>query len=119
MGFRRAGKSVNINLGGTDACCKSRTGCKILENKNKLAQQLLELALAYNLSGFTQDWEFAHSFYWEGYNETMSYVAEVLRPHGIGLGLSINSAVEKKRYVDGVDPTGCPAYRNVPWASIL
>jgi hypothetical protein len=52
-------------------------------------------------------------------NETMSYIAGVLRPHGIGLGISINSGCERAAYVDGAAPSCCPAYRNVPWAAVL
>lgn len=43
----------------------------------------------------------------------MAYVASVLAPHHIGLGISINSACENKDYVGGSDPTCCPAYRDV------
>ena len=45
------------------------------------------LALLYNLTGFTMDWEFGKAWYWAGYNQTMSFVAEKLKPHSIGLGI--------------------------------
>ena len=51
-----AGKTVNIDLSGGAECCTSETDCKILENKEQFAAQVLELALLYNLSGFTMDW---------------------------------------------------------------
>ena len=117
--FLDAGKSVNVDLSGEAACCASKDDCTILENKEKLAQQLLTLAQTYGLSGYTQDWEFGKAFNWHGYNETMAHVASVLAPHNIGLGISINSGCENKGYVDGSDPTCCPAYRDVPWAAVL
>lgn len=83
-----------MDLSGGAACCRSKTDCTIRENKEALASQVLEVALLYNLSGFTMDWEFGDSFNWDGYNETMGLVAETLRPHGIGLGISINSRCE-------------------------
>lgn len=51
--FLRAGKSVNVDLSGEAACCRSATDCTILEHKEALASQVLEVALRYNLSGFT------------------------------------------------------------------
>jgi hypothetical protein len=64
------------------------------------------------------DWEFGDTFNWDGYNQTMALVAETLRPHGVGLGISINSRCEA-----GVgshsDPSCNPAYRNMPWAAVL
>eukprot|EP01045_Picozoa_sp_COSAG04_P039792 COSAG04_NODE_11323_length_716_cov_8.920583_1_plen_97_part_10 len=70
--FLDAGKSVNVDLSGEAACCASKDDCTILENKEKLAQQLLTLAQTYGLSGYTQDWEFGKAFNWHGYNETMA-----------------------------------------------
>ena len=49
----------------------------------------------------------------------MSYVASVLRPHGVGLGISINSGCERESYASGAGPSCCPAYRNTPWAAVL
>ena len=80
-----------MDLNGYASCCRSASNCTILENKEKLAAQLLEIATKYKLSGFSMDWEFAESFNWAGFNQTMAYVAGVLRPHGLGLGISINS----------------------------
>ena len=114
-----AGKTVNIDLSGGAECCTSETDCKILENKEQFAAQVLELALLYNLTGFTMEWEFGKAWYWAGYNQTMSFVAEKLKPHGIGLGISINSACERAAYASGAGPSCCPAYRNVPWAAVL
>lgn len=57
-----AGKTVNIDLSGEAACCSSTSDCKILENKENLAAQILELALLYNLTGFTMDWEFGDAW---------------------------------------------------------
>lgn len=62
--FLQAGKSVNVDLSGEAACCASKDDCTILEHKEQLAQQLLTLAQTYNLSGYTQDWEFGQAFYW-------------------------------------------------------
>ena len=93
--FIAAGKTVSVALEGTGdmaSCCASADNCTMLENKGALAQQLLELALKYGLTGFTGDWEFdgaALDFYWAGWNETMAHIAAVLRPHGIGIGNSI------------------------------
>eukprot|EP01051_Picozoa_sp_SAG22_P018417 SAG22_NODE_3095_length_1946_cov_1.397401_2_plen_223_part_00 len=49
----------------------------------------------------------------------MSHIASVLRPHNIGLGLSINSICESKSLAVSSDPTCAPAYRNTPWAAVL
>ena len=109
--FRAPGKTMNVDLSGEAACCKNATDCTMLKNKEALAQQLLELALTYNLSGYTQDWEFGEAFNWAGYNETMTYIAGVIKPHGIGLGISIDSGCENKvkDYASGSDPTCCHA----------
>ena len=48
----------------------------------------------------------------------MTYVAGVLRPHDIGLGLSINSNCEAGPYSSS-DPSCDPAYRDTPWAAVL
>eukprot|EP01046_Picozoa_sp_COSAG06_P000633 COSAG06_NODE_18_length_34640_cov_31.179989_9_plen_398_part_00 len=116
--FLRSGRTVNVDLSGAAACCRSKTDCTILENKHALASQVLDIALLYNLSGFTMDWEFGQSFNWGGYNETMAFIAETLRPHGIGLGISINSNCEAGPGSSS-DPSCNPAYRNTPWAAIL
>jgi hypothetical protein len=42
----------------------------------------------------------------------------VLRPHGIGLGISINSNCEAG-FNSSSDPSCDPAFRNTPWASVL
>ena len=123
--FLRAGKEVNVQLAGTAACCKSPTDWivnTILENKEGLAQDVLELALLYNLSGFTQDWEFgakSGDWWWAGWNRTMAHVAAVLRPQGIGLGLSVNSVCGSESLAVASDPTCAPAYRDTPWAAML
>ena len=52
--YRAAGKEVNVQLSGGAACCKSPSDCTILANKEALAQDVLQLALLYNLSGYTQ-----------------------------------------------------------------
>ena len=87
--YRAAGKEVNVQLSGGAACCKSPSDCTILANKEALAQDVLQLALLYNLSGYTQcatrcshssaletllvchlkrcrgrDWEFGAPFHW-------------------------------------------------------
>ena len=55
----------------------------------------------------------------QGYKETMAHIASVLRPHGIGLGLSINSVCESRSLAVSSDPTCAPAYRDTPWAAVL
>ena len=62
--------------------------------------------------------EFGQSFNWDGYNQTMSHIAETLRPHGKGLGISINSGCEAGPNSSS-DPSCDPAYRNTPWAAVL
>jgi|EP01047_Picozoa_sp_COSAG01_P072431 hypothetical protein len=116
--FLETGRTVNVDLSGVAACCRSTTDCAILENKDALASQVLDIALLYNLSGFTMDWEFGDSFNWEGYNQTMAHIAETLRPHGIGLGISINSNCEAGPGSSS-DPSCNPAYRNTPWVSAI
>lgn len=127
--FLAAGKTVRVTLAGTDgmaACCASATDCPMLEKVDILAQQLLTLALRYNLTGYTGDWEWPgpREFYWEGWNATMAQIASVLTPHGIGLGngvvsqcagLDVCSNANSKQ----ADPCCCPAYRNTPWADVL
>lgn len=58
--FLEAGISVSISLegimtneGGMASCCRSATDCTMLQNKELLANQLLELALKYKLTSFT------------------------------------------------------------------
>ena len=48
----------------------------------------------------------------------MSPIAETLRPHGKGLGISINSGCEAGPNSSS-DPSCDPAYRNTPWAAVL
>ena len=130
--FIAAGKTVSVTLEGTGdmaSCCSSADNCTMLENKEALAQQLLELALQYRLSSFTGDWEFNGQkldFYWAGWNATMAHIAAVLKPHGIGIGNTIASDAEsldacaRPGFPGGPGaPDWCPAYRNVPWADVL
>lgn len=49
----------------------------------------------------------------------MSHIAAVLKPHSIGLGLSINSVCESESLAVSSDPTCAPAYRDTPWAAVL
>ena len=53
----------------------------------------------------------------------MSYIASVLKQHGIGIGNSVASwcASYEQCTPDGgsSDPCCCPAYRNQPWADVL
>jgi hypothetical protein len=133
--FVTAGISVSVSLEGTGNmadCCANATHCPMLHSKQILAQQLLELALKFQLSGYTGDWEFGRGnpvqFNWQGWNETMAHIASVLKPHGIGLGNSISSGcfaydnVTKTRCAPNggrSDPCCCPASRDVPWADVL
>jgi hypothetical protein len=60
--FIESGLSVSVSLegtGGMAACCSSADDCPMLQSKDLLAQQLLELALKYKLTSFTGDWEFS------------------------------------------------------------
>jgi hypothetical protein len=43
---------------GMAACCKRTTDCPILENKDTLVQQLLEVTLKWKLTSYSGDWEF-------------------------------------------------------------
>ncbi len=138
--FLEAGKSVSVSLEGISSvgsiegmasCCANATHCPMLESKEALAQQLLEVALKFKLTSFTGDWEFNRGnpaeFSWQGWNQTMAHIASVLKPHGVGLGNSISSGcfaydeVTKTRCApDGghADPTCCPASRDVPYMSV-
>ena len=131
--FLAAGKSVRVTIQGTGtpqgigstACCQSSTNCTMLQNKEKLAAQLLELAQTYNLTGYTGDWEWQKpsTFYWPGWNETMAYISSVLAPHGIGIGNGIVSGCEGSDLCapggGTSDPCCCPAFRDMPWADVL
>ena len=71
----------------------------MLENKEILAGQLLEVALRWKLTSYSGDWEFRTveakpfpvDFHWAGWNQTMAHIASVLKPHRIGVGNSISS----------------------------
>ena len=73
----------------------------MLENKEELASQLLELALKYNFTSYTGDWEWrnAGAFHFAGWNATMAHVASVLNAHGVGLGNGIVAACTDKQNV--------------------
>jgi hypothetical protein len=92
--FIGAGIQVSPTFEGDPSCCALGGSCPLFANREALAQQLLTLALRYNLSGYTQDWEFTSSFNHTGYNDTMAHIASVLLPHGLGLGNSISSSCE-------------------------
>ena len=136
--FLAAGKTVSVTLqgaaaGGPDGpppgCCNSEEDCKIFDNREALAQQLLEIALRYKLTGYTGDWEWdssgvhQRSFHWPGWNASMAHIASVLSPHGIGLGNGIvancNGPDTCTPGLGASDPCCCPAYRDVPWADVL
>ena len=138
--FTAAGKSVSVSLEGIEGtgiagmadCCANASHCPMLDHKEKLAQQLLELAQTYHLDSFTGDWEFGHgnpvAFWWDGWNQTMAHIASVLQPHGVGLGNSVDSGcfaydelTKTRCSPDGghSDPCCCPASRDVPWADVL
>lgn len=136
--FLAAGKTVRVTLQGAAAqdgappgCCISAENCPMFENREALAQQILEIALKFNLTGFTGDWEWDSSgpdppkgFYWHGWNATMAHIASVLSPHGVGLGNGIVANCEGPDLCEpgggGIsDPCCCPAYRDTPWADVL
>lgn len=136
--FLAAGKTIRVTLQGAAApggappgCCISAENCTMFENREALAKQLLEIALKYNLTGFTGDWEWDSSgpnppkgFYWPGWNATMAHIASVLSPHEVGLGNGIVANCEGPDLCasDGggiSDPCCCPAYRDMPWADVL
>jgi hypothetical protein len=117
-----AGIAVHPTFEGDKACCSNASACPLVQFQDELATELLELALHYNLSGFTQDWEWVltgSGFYWAGYNESMTHVADVLRPHGLGLGNSVSTDLDFVNFAHGSAPDCCPSYRNQAWASIL
>lgn len=115
----RAGKGIVLDLGGTALCCPHNDTCHMWEQRQPLAEDLLELALTQQLSGYTLDWEFPESFNWTGFNATMAHVGAVLAPHGIGLEVCINTEVEKRAWAGGGDPSGNTYYRWMPWATKL
>ena len=133
--FLSAGKEVRMTLSGSEGmapCCASKQSCPMYDQKEALAQQLLTIAMKWNFTGYTGDWEWPGSkkpFYWIGWNATMNHIAGVLRPHGIGLGNGVVSQCEsydlcttgKEHVRDGgsADPCCCPAYRDQPWADVL
>jgi hypothetical protein len=117
--FIGAGIEVSATFEGDSGCCPyGQSSCPMYEHRDALAEGLLSLAVRYNLSGYTQDWEFTDSFNHTGFNSTMAHVASVLRDHGLGLGNSISSSCEQKNALNGA-PFCSPAYRNEPWASVL
>ena len=128
--FLQQGKEVRVTLSGTDgqaSCCASIDKCPMLDNATVLAQQLLDIALKFNLTGYTGDWEWAgrKNFYWQGWNASMAHVASVLMDHGIRLGNGIVSNCAGDELCGSgegnsdSDPCCCPAYRNTPWADVL
>ena len=66
--FIDAGIEVWPVFDGHSNCCKSGgampggESCNILAGKRVLAQELLDLALTYNLTGWQQDWEFTDAW---------------------------------------------------------
>ena len=66
--FIDAGIEVWPVFDGHSNCCKSGgampggESCNILAGKRALAQELLDLALTYNLTGWQQDWEFTDAW---------------------------------------------------------
>ena len=93
-----------------------------MQYKDELAQDLLELALRWNFSGYTQDWEWlltGSGFHWAGYNTSMTHVSAVLRQHDLGLGNSISTDLDFVNFAHGSAPDCCPSYRNQEWASVL
>ena len=147
--FLKAGIEVWPVFDGTSMCCQANFGngagssCNMLAGKEALAQELLGLALKYNLTGFQQDWEFDDAWNWRGCecsprligparlrlhpvlladNESMTYIASVLNAHGVRLGNSIDSHQACEFDEPGADRTTAmcaPAYHHSPWAAIL
>jgi hypothetical protein len=70
--FLKAGIEVWPVFDGTSECCQADFGngkgssCNMLVGKEALAQELLDVALKYNLTGWQQDWEFNDAWNWLG-----------------------------------------------------
>ena len=70
--FLKAGIEVWPVFDGTSECCQADFGngkgssCNMLVGKEALAQELLDVALKYNLTGWQQDWEFNNAWNWLG-----------------------------------------------------
>ena len=57
LSFSSECSGTAVNGAPSWSCCQSPTHCPMRDSRERLAQQLLEIALKYGLRGFTGDWE--------------------------------------------------------------
>ena len=114
--YTDAGIEVLVNMGG-----RAEVVAPMYARKEAFAQEMLELALRWNFSGYTMDWEFGQSMNWSEWNATMSLAASLLHQHGKKLGVCIQSGCGdgKPGWASGTNPPCATLFRNMPWADTL
>ena len=93
----------------------------MFRRKDKFAQEMLALAVRWNLTGFTLDWEFGQVMNWSMFNETMTVAADLLHAHGKKIGVCVQSGCgdDKPAWAGGTDPACSSLFRNLAWADKL
>jgi hypothetical protein len=107
---------ILVDLGGTAAVVP-----KIAARKEAFAQEVLQMANTLDVNGFTMDWEFGAVMNWSSWNETMSFVADVLHKNGKKLGVCIETGCGDNlpSWRGGTNPPCATLFRNMPWADKL
>lgn len=114
--YTDAGIEVLVNLGG-----QADVVAPMYARKEQFAQEMLALALRWNFSGYTMDWEFGQSMNWTQWNETMALTASLLHSHGKKLGVCIQSGCGDgiPGWAGATNPPCATLFRDMPWADIL
>ena len=107
---------ILIDLGGTAAVVPT-----IAARREAFAQEVLDLAHAMDVSGFTMDWEFGAAMNWSSWNDTMSHVADVLHRDGKKLGVCIQTGCGDNlpSWRGNTNPPCATLFRDMPWADKL
>eukprot|EP01048_Picozoa_sp_COSAG05_P020529 COSAG05_NODE_3508_length_2020_cov_2.252473_2_plen_300_part_00 len=85
-----AGKEVHVNIdpkGTASDVCNAA-----LARKELYAKELLAIATREHIAGFVTDWEDATGNNMTCFNALFGYVSSVLKPHGIGMSMSMDAS---------------------------
>jgi len=114
--YTDAGIEVLVDMGG-----EAKYVPAMFARKEAFAQEMLDLTLRWNFTGYTMDWEFGDVMNWTEFNETMTIAGDLLHRHGKKLGVCIQSGCgdDKPGWAGATNPPCATLFRDMPWADTL
>ena len=114
--YADAGIEILINMGGRADAVEP-----MWARKEEFAQEMLALAVRWNFTGYTLDWEFGQVMNWTMFNETMTVAADLLHAHGKKIGVCVQSGCGDNipGWAGATNPPCATLFRDMPWADKL